>query len=199
MLSYMIGDVAEITATGIVLDHNGIGYEITLSAGDINRIHLNTEVKIYTHLQLRENEVSLFGFLSREDLTLFRLLIGVNGIGPKGAVAILSVLSADDLRFAIAAEDDKTIAKAPGIGKKTAQRVIIDLKDKIDFVDAVTTKAENGIAENTAGGSDERTEAILALNALGYSSAEALRAIHDLDTTDMTVEQIIKEGLKRLI
>ncbi len=198
MLSYMVGDVAEITPSGIVLDHNGIGYDITLSAGDINRVHLNTEVKLFTHLQIRENEVSLFGFLNREDLTLFRLLIGVNGIGPKGAVAILSVLSADDLRFAIAAEDDKAIAKAPGIGKKTAQRVIIDLKDKIDFVGAVTDRLDNG-NENTQVSSDERTEAILALNALGYSSSEALRAIHDIDTTGMTVEQIIKEGLKRLI
>lgn len=197
MFSYIQGRVEEINPEGIVLDHDGIGYEIGLPQSSLSELRKQMQLRVYTYLQVRDDGYSLFGFLKREDLDLFKLLIGVGGIGPKGALSILGVLSVDQLRFAIAAGDDKTIAKAPGIGKKTAQRVIVDLKDKIDF----TQTLENQLSSRTGDFSadDVRGEAILALNALGYSSAEALRAVSDLDTSSMSVEEVIRAGLKELV
>lgn len=198
MIAYMTGTVAEVNADGIVLDHNGCGYEIGVPASDLNELHTHTDVKIYTYLSVKEDGIALFGFLSKDELELFKMLIQVNGIGPRGAVAILGTLNAEELRFAIAAGDDKAIAKAPGIGKKTAQRIILDLKDKIDYEAAITG---SGVKQETGAGtdaSDARGEAILALEALGYTSSEALRSLRDVDTKDMDTEQIIRAGLKNL-
>lgn len=196
MFSYIQGRVEEIRPDGIVLDHDGIGYEIGLPQSSLSQIRGQMQLRVYTYLQVRDDGFSLFGFLKKEDLDLFKLLIGVSGIGPKGALSILGVLSSDQLRFAVAAGDDKTIAGAPGIGKKTAQRLILDLKDKIDFAQLLEDKMDAG--SDPAAANDARGEAILALNALGYSSTEALRAINDLDTSAMSVEEIIRAGLKNL-
>lgn len=196
MFSYIQGRVEEINPEGIVLDHDGIGYEIGLPQSSLSQIRRQMQLRVYTYLQVRDDGFSLFGFLKREDLDLFKLLIGVGGIGPKGALSILGVLSVDQLRFAIAAGDDKTIAQAPGIGKKTAQRVILDLRDKIDFTQTLEAQLDSKASDSSS--DDIRGEAILALNALGYSSAEALQAIRDLDISSMSVEDLIRAGLKEL-
>ncbi|EEP28409.1 Holliday junction branch migration protein RuvA [Shuttleworthella satelles] len=196
MFSYIQGRVEEINPEGIVLDHDGIGYEIGLPQSSLSQIRRQMQLRVYTYLQVRDDGFSLFGFLKREDLDLFKLLIGVGGIGPKGALSILGVLSVDQLRFAIAAGDDKTIAQAPGIGKKTAQRVILDLRDKIDFTQTLEAQLDSKASDRSS--DDIRGEAILALNALGYSSAEALQAIRDLDISSMSVEDLIRAGLKEL-
>ncbi len=196
MFSYIQGRVEEINPEGIVLDHDGIGYEIGLPQSSLSQLRRQMQLRVYTYLQVRDDGFSLFGFLKREDLDLFKLLIGVGGIGPKGALSILGVLSVDQLRFAIAAGDDKTIAQAPGIGKKTAQRVILDLRDKIDFTQTLEAQLDAKASDSSS--DDIRGEAILALNALGYSSAEALQAIRDLDISSMSVEDLIRAGLKEL-
>lgn len=196
MFSYIQGRVEEINPEGIVLDHDGIGYEIGLPQSSLSQLRRQMQLRVYTYLQVRDDGLSLFGFLKREDLDLFKLLIGVGGIGPKGALSILGVLSVDQLRFAIAAGDDKTIAQAPGIGKKTAQRVILDLRDKIDFTQTLEAQLDSRASDSSS--DDIRGEAILALNALGYSSAEALQAIRDLDISSMSVEDLIRAGLKEL-
>lgn len=196
MFSYIQGRVEEINPEGIVLDHDGIGYEIGLPQSSLSQLRRQMQLCVYTYLQVRDDGFSLFGFLKREDLDLFKLLIGVGGIGPKGALSILGVLSVDQLRFAIAAGDDKTIAQAPGIGKKTAQRVILDLRDKIDFTQTLEAQLDSRASDSSS--DDIRGEAILALNALGYSSAEALQAIRDLDISSMSVEDLIRAGLKEL-
>ena len=196
MFSYIQGRVEEINPEGIVLDHDGIGYEIGLPQSSLSQIRRQMQLRVYTYLQVRDDGFSLFGFLKREDLDLFKLLIGVGGIGPKGALSILGVLSVDQLRFAVAAGDDKTIAQAPGIGKKTAQRVILDLRDKIDFTQTLEAQLDSRASDSSS--DDIRGEAILALNALGYSSAEALQAIRDLDISSMSVEDLIRAGLKEL-
>ena len=194
MFSYIQGRVEEINPEGIILD--GIGYEIGLPQSSLSQLRRQMQLRVYTYLQVRDDGFSLFGFLKREDLDLFKLLIGVGGIGPKGALSILGVLSVDQLRFAIAAGDDKTIAQAPGIGKKTAQRVILDLRDKIDFTETLEAQLDSKASDSSS--DDIRGEAILALNALGYSSAEALQAIRDLDISSMSVEDLIRAGLKEL-
>ena len=196
MFSYIQGRVEEINPEGIILDHDGIGYEIGLPQSSLSQLRRQMQLRVYTYLQVRDDGFSLFGFLKREDLDLFKLLIGVGGIGPKGALSILGVLSVDQLRFAIAAGDDKTIAQAPGIGKKTAQRVILDLRDKIDFTETLEAQLDSKASDSSP--DDIRGEAILALNALGYSSAEALQAIRDLDISSMSVEDLIRAGLKEL-
>lgn len=142
----------------------------------------------------------LYGFLSKDDLEIFKLLITVSGIGPKGGLAILSTLSADDLRFAILSGDSKAISKAPGIGAKTAQRVILDLKDKLSLEDAFEKKLENqasGVAASM--NSTVKNDAVMALNALGYSSTESLKAVSKVDITeDMDVEDVLKFALKNM-
>lgn len=141
----------------------------------------------------------LFGFLTKDDLFVFRLLLGVSGIGPKGALAILSVMTTDDLRFAVLGDDAKAIAKAPGVGAKTAQRLILELKDKLSIEDAFEQKlAKNdNPVQNKAKGA--KNEAIEALVALGYSSSEALKALNGIEITDDTdVEDILKAALKNM-
>ena len=142
----------------------------------------------------------LYGFLSKDDLEIFKLLNTVSGIGPKGGLAILSTLSADDLRFAILSGDSKAISKAPGIGAKTAQRVILDLKDKLSLEDAFEKKLENqasGVAASM--NSTVKNDAVMALNALGYSSTESLKAVSKVDITeDMDVEDVLKLALKNM-
>ena len=151
---------------------------------------------------MREDALQLYGFLTRDELSMFKLLITVSGIGPKGALGILSVMDADALRFAILADDAKSISKAPGIGAKTASKLILELKDKMDFEEAVTHVLDQGQAEAAGGGSDggmAANDAIQALVALGYTSTEAVKAVKKVDiTADMTVEDILRAGLKNL-
>ena len=141
----------------------------------------------------------LYGFLSKEDLIFFKLLIGVSGIGPKGAVAILSVLSTDDLRFAVMGEDAKTIARAPGIGAKTAQRLILELKDKISLADVFEEKPNLGDRQPDVSTAAVKNDAVAALVALGYSSSEAVKALSGIAVTEeTTVEDLLKQCLKNM-
>lgn len=199
MISYIKGELSEIAADRIVVETGGIGYEIKVPGTALPALpSLGSQVKIYTYLQVREDGLSLFGFLSRDDLEVFRLLLTVNGIGPKGALGVLSVLSPDDLRFAVLSDDIKTISRAPGLGKKTAQKVILELKDKFSLEDAFEKKM---VQEETAPGkaADAKGEAVQALTALGYSSSEALQAVRNLpDTEGLGVEEILKQALKRM-
>lgn len=201
MYAYLKGTIEEIAEDNLVLEVNGIGYNVKISARTVNAVGgIGSFVKIYTYTLVREDTFSLYGFLTRDDLEIFKKLITVNGIGPKGGLAILSVMSADELRFAILSGDAKAISKAPGIGAKTAERVILDLKDKISLEDALTPKESVSITA-LAGGTDSnsKNEAIEALTALGYSGSEALRAVKQVEASeDTSVEEILKAALKFL-
>lgn len=156
---------------------------------------------MYTYLHLREDVMVLYGFLTKDDLELFKQLITVSGIGPKGGLAILSTLDADDLRFAVLSGDAKAISKAPGIGAKTAQRVILELKDKMSLEDAFEKKTMH-VEERaqSAGGASVKNDAVMALTALGYSSTESLKAVSKVTITeDMDVEDVLKAALKFLL
>lgn len=196
MYSYISGELVEVNEDTIVVDNHGIGYEFAVSRSTVASMHLlGQQVKVYTYLHVREDAMMLFGFATKEELELFRLLIGVNGIGPKGALAILGVLTPADLRFAILAEDAKAIASAPGIGAKTAQRVIIDLRDKIDGV------ASSGLAGVTQvfGNQGVKQDVLDAMESLGYSASEALRAMEGIEFDEETsVEVVLKEVLKKM-
>lgn len=203
MIGYLRGEIADITEELLVLEVGGIGYNIKISANTAQLLHGRGEdVKIYTHLSVREDAMQLYGFLTKDDLDFFRLLIGVNGIGPKGGQAILSAIRPDDLRFAILSGDAKTISKAPGIGAKTAQRIILDLKDKISLEDAFEQKLANEAMNEKIGESQSmgsRKEAIEALVALGYSNTDALKAVKSVELTEnMDSETILKQALKKM-
>ena len=201
MYSYIKGTLVEASAEGIVVDNQGIGYGILVPGQMLEYLpSIGEEVKIYTYHYVREDMIALYGFLTREDVNIFKMLIGVSGIGPKGALAILSVMSTDDLRFAILGEDAKAIARAPGIGAKTAQRLIIELKDKISLEDAFEQKLANQgkkAEKNPATG--VKNEAILALTSLGYSQSEALQVLSGIEIKeDSAVEDVLKEALKQM-
>ena len=201
MYSYIKGELAEVNTDHIVIDVGGIGYMIYIPAQSLNYLPGIGEVlKVHTYLYMREDAMILYGFLTKDDLEMFKLLITVSGIGPKGGLAILSTLSSDDLRFAVLSGDSKAISKAPGIGSKTAQRVIIDLKDKMSLEDAFEKKLEHENEEiNVSSNSQVKNDAVMALNALGYSSTESLKAVSKVDITeDMDVEDVLKAALKHM-
>lgn len=202
MYSYIKGELSEIVAENhIVVENGGIGYNIYIPGQVLSLLPgVGEEVKIYTYLCVREDAFILYGFLTRDDLNVFKLLIGVSGIGPKGALAILSVMSTDDLRFAVLSDDAKAIAKAPGVGNKTAQRLIIELKDKLSLEDAFEQKlshTQEAVSGNGLKGI--RNETVEALVSLGYSSTEALKVLRDIEITeDSSVEDILKLALKQM-
>ena len=200
MIGYIKGVIEEIEENSILLDRGGLGFRIYMPAVLLDRdVHAGDEVKIYTHLQVKEDDMQLYGFFSRDDLEVFRLLLNVSGIGPKGAMNILSVISADDLRFAVLSDDAAAIAKAPGIGKKTAQKLILELKDRFRLEDAFEMKLAHGRENPAAGTADNgaSAEAIQALTALGYSATEAMQAVRKVDGAEgMDTEAILKAALK---
>lgn len=200
MISYIRGKVTEIQDGVIVVENNGMGFNIHVPATVISSFKtIGEEVKVYTYLQIREDAHSLFGFLSRDDLDIFKMLINVNGIGPKGALAILSTISPDDLRFAILSDDAKLIATAPGIGNKTAQKLILELKDKVKLENAFETYAKNNEQADMGDVMNARNEAVEALVSLGYGNAEAMRAVMNVETDDEDdSEKILKLALKKL-
>lgn len=203
MISYIKGELAEVAEQSIILECGGIGYEISVPVSTLTELPpIGNEIKIHTYLYVREDAVNLYGFLTKEDLYVFKLLIGVNGIGPKGALGILSAITPDELRFAILADDVKSIAKAPGIGNKTAQKLIIELRDKLKLTDVFEQSIANnskGIETSEMANSDIRSEAIQALASLGYSLSEATKAVGKVEIgSDTTVEQLLKDALKKI-
>jgi len=202
MINYIKGELADINEAYIVVEVGNIGYEVFLPSSTIMGLPpIGSTIKLYTYLHVREDAINLFGFKTKDELEMFKLLITVNGIGPKGALGILSAMSADDLRFAVLAEDAKTIAKAPGIGNKTASKLILELKDKLKLESAFEQRLANvqskqGTASSVA---EKRDEAIQALTVLGYSASDALKIVNKIDITeDMTSEEILKLCLKRI-
>lgn len=202
MIAYVKGTLEEYGEDSVVLDVNGIGYRIRIPSRVLeNMPPLGTTIKLHTYYYVREDAQSLFGFQDKEDLAMFKLLLNVSGVGPKGALGILSFLSASALKLAVIAKDSKMISKAPGIGAKTAQRILIDLKDKVTVEDAFSAQDENITnAGNTAAPANSaRNDAVEALNALGYGPSESYKAVNMVEITeDMDSEQILKAALKNL-
>ena len=204
MYEYITGRIETLTPASVVVEAAGVGYFLNISLQTFSQIGSRTEVKLYAHFAVREDAQVLYGFFSRQDLKMFNQLLGVTGIGPKAALGILSSLSPDDLRMAIIAEDSKAIAKAPGIGPKTAKRVILDLKDKISMDEVLPLQFAGGQTEvavtAAASGVDGAgKEAIEALVALGYSPTEATKAVRQVTITeDMNSEAVLKASLKFL-
>lgn len=199
MIAFVKGKIEDLSEENVVIDIGGVGVNVKISAGTFNLLPgIGGEVKLYTYTSVREDAFILFGFLTKDELELFKKLITVNGIGPKGGLSILSVMSADELRFAIVSGDGTAIARAPGIGKKTAERVILDLRDKISLED---TLIHRKMQVSGAAGQDSHAvnEAVEALTALGYSASDALQAVKKVAPDEnMDVETLLKLALKNM-
>ena len=201
MYAYIKGTIEYIADEYVVMDNHGIGYRIFVPGNALTSLRTGEEQTLYTHFAVREDALQLYGFLSQDDLDLFRKLLGVSGVGPKGALGILSVMNADDLRFAILSDDAAAISRAPGIGKKTAQKVILELKDKLDLLDAFEKKAANTELAAAGEAGSAQADAVMALTALGYGNTEAMKAVRkaasENDAAD--AETLIKMALKLML
>lgn len=200
MISFIRGTVSSVSENKVEIDTGSFGFEVNVPMSVIGNLPpVGEDTELYTHLNVKEDEMSLYGFSTRDELQMFRLLINVSGIGPKGAISMLSALTPTDIRFAVMAKDAKALSKAPGIGAKTAERIIIELKDRVSLEDSLDSfSGPSHKSGASLGDTSAKNEAITALTALGYSGSEALKAVNGIDTEGKTTEDILKEALKRL-
>lgn len=204
MIASVNGKLEGVTAESVIIDVNGLGVEAIVPGTVINRLpKVDDNVKLYTYLHVREDVMQLYGFLEKEDLDFFKLLITVNGIGPKAGVAILSSMPVDILTFAILSEDIKTIEKAQGIGAKTAKKLVLELKDKVGIIKSPKNISSGSYEETVSDigiNNEIKDEAVQVLTALGYSQTEAMKAISTVEMTEgITSEELVKLSLKNLM
>ena len=205
MIAYVNGILENVEEGNAVVDVNGFGINVNISGGTYDRLPgIGEMVKLYTYTNVKEDAFNLFGFLSRDELNLFKMLITVNGVGPKAGLSILSVMTPDDVRFAIMSGDTKSISKAPGIGKKTAERITLELKDKLKISenDFLGSAPSGSTGEAFEGVNPARDEAVAALVALGYNSSESMKAVRKVlsgnpDAGEDT-ERLLKLALKEM-
>ena len=202
MFSYIRGTLADIDDNVVTVENNGIGYGMSASLNTIRQLPaIGSEVKLNTKLIPKEDSLTLYGFYDKEELKMFELLLCVSGIGPKGALAILGNMTVSDIQFAVAGGDAKAFAAAPGIGKKTAERIIIDLKDKVDIIGAFEAKITSDLSgsKKAAPSTSVKEEVLEALVALGYSPSNAARALDKMTITESTTtEQLLSDTLKQM-
>lgn len=201
MISYIKGTLERRAESYIIIETGGIGYQVFVSPATLAKLsQTGAEVKVFTYFSVKEDGMSLYGFASQEEQEMFHKLLTVSGVGPKGALGFLSMLKPSEIIMAILSDDVKTLSKAPGVGRKTAQRVILELKDKFKTEEALSMGGEEleGIVETSIGG-DAKFEAIDAMTALGYSRSEAAKAVNAVAAEGMSTEEILKAALKKMI
>ena len=193
MISFIKGEVAKKGLDYIVLDNNDIGYYINTSVSTLNKLREGEIVRIQTYMHIREDNMSLYGFLSEDEIELFKKLISVNGVGPKAGLSVLSTYGANTIKEIILKDDATRMSKVPGIGKKTASKIILELKDKVGVLDSIETGEEEiGVSQMNSGASD----VLNALISLGFNSYEAKKTLDKIDFTGKSENEIIKEALK---
>ena len=200
MISYIKGILEDMSPGMVVVDNHGIGYQMMVPMRGESFPKIGQEIKIYTHMHVREDDASLFGFLSKEEKEAFELLIGVNGIGPKVGLSVLSTLSVYELKMAVISEDVKTISKTPGLGPKGAKKLILELKDKLSFEELEEDGVGAEIFDTSVDSSDSVMITIEGLVSLGYSKSEAAIAVNKVeDAKDLTPEELLKKALKNIM
>ena len=197
MISYIKGTLEIKAKDYIVVDVGGIGYKIFMSETAINELEKGTEVKVFTYMRVREDDISLYGFLNNEELVTFELLISVGGVGAKSAITILSNITPSKFALAVITNDVNTLKKLPGIGAKTAARIILELKDKMKTEQSIEESKNEEIKEAIVL-DNKANDAVEALCVLGYTRKDVEMALAKIDTSKLTVEEIIKQGLKYL-
>ena len=199
MFYYLSGVVAEMEANLAVIDCGGVGYACATTNYTLSQLKKGEKAKLYTYMNVREDAVDLFGFSSQSELHSFKLLLGVSGVGPKAALSILSANTPANLAMAVVMGDEKALTAAPGIGKKIAQRIILELKDKL-------AKEQSSFSPDTGGSvpvmvlpNDKAKEAGAALAVLGYNGSEVAAALKGIDMDALPLEEIIRQALKRMV
>lgn len=202
MIAFVRGELVSVEEEKVIVDAGGIGYNVFVSASTLSKLPAEgREIKLYTYMNVKEDLMQLYGFMTKDELHVFKLIIGVSGIGPKGGLGILSQLTPDDLRFAVASKDVKAISAAPGIGKKTAEKLILELKDKLSIEDVLNHQSEEEhVVNSTSMNYEVQSDAVQALVALGYGNTEALKAVKQVEIEEnMSVETVLKKALKYLM
>ncbi len=204
MIYHLIGELVLAEPGTAVIDCNGVGYRLTISSVTLGKLSASTDkskVKLFTYMSVREDAVELFGFYEYDELTAFKMLITVSGVGPKAAMAVLSVLSPDKLAMAVSAGDSKLISTAQGVGAKTAARIVLELKDKIAKEISVSSTSDVGVAfiENAEDNKNKLSDVMNTLTVLGYTKTEASYALKDIDIAALDTESIIRAALKKLM
>jgi Holliday junction DNA helicase RuvA len=203
MIAHVRGTVEQVGDQNAVLEAGGIGYLIHASAATLSRLPRRGETaRLFTYMQVTDTGVSLHGFLTQEELNIFRMLIAVSGIGPKVATSVLATLNPEQIVIAIVSGDDVAFSKAPGVGKKTAQRILLELRDKIKSLSIIGASEEGvgkGVPLAAVLSTSEKQDAADALLALGYGRGEAMRAVLEVAQEDMKTEQIVRLSLKKLM
>ncbi len=200
MISYIKGTLEDISETGVVIEAGGLGYFVSMPPSFTVKYKLHTEVKIFTYMSVKEDGISLFGFENKKQLQLFKRLTSVSGVGGKSALALLGSASVNEITTAIIANDVNMICRAPGLGKKTAQRIILELKDKIsteELSNAISGEI-TGEAGQSAVLTDSRSEALEAMIVLGYGRSEALKALSDVYSPEDDTSGLLKKALKKI-
>ncbi len=204
MIATIKGEVLFTDASSVVIECGGVGFRVFATTAVLGSAVVGTEIFLYTYMQVKEDGISLFGFASMDEKMLFEQLIGVSGVGPKGAMSILSFMGADNLRFAVVSADAKAIAKSPGVGAKTAQKIILELKDKVNLEETLSSGIGSSSSAGSTGGtgafSIAETDAYLALCALGYGQTQALEAVKEVGAGDgVDSDEILRQALKKLL
>ena len=200
MFYYVDGTVTVLKQGLAVIDCGGVGYACHASQNTISKLKIGTRARLLTYLNVREDIFELYGFIDEEEQSCFEMMIGVSGVGPKAALSILSVAPPDRLALSIITGDEKMLMQAPGIGKKIAQRIVLELRDKMSKEQIETASASSPVAAAAvSGGVNHTQEAVAALMVLGYTQAEALHAMEGLDAAGMDAEEIIRQCLKKLV
>lgn len=197
MIAFIKGTAAYVDTEGVIIDNQGIGYQVKTPSSIVEKVSAGDQVMLFTHLYVREDMLALYGFLSKEELHTFQVLLGVNGIGPKAALSVLSTMTVSQLYYAVFSEDSKSISKTPGIGPKGAKRMIMELKDKLSMDEITGDGQEDYPSEVVPANSDSISDAMEAMVALGYSNGEAYRAVHGVKgAADLDADHLLKEALK---
>ena len=200
MFYYVNGTVTVLEQGLAVIDCGGVGYACHASQNTIGQLKIGAHARLLTYLNVREDIFELYGFIDEEEQSCFKMMIGVSGVGPKAALSILSIAPPDRLALSIITGDEKMLMQAPGIGKKIAQRIVLELRDKMSKEQLETASAASpAVAAAASGGVNHTQEAVAALMVLGYSQAEALHAMEGLDAAGMEAEEIIRQCLKKLV
>ena len=199
MFYYLRGEVSLIDLNLIVLDCGGVGFSVNTSTNTISRVKLGETVRLYTYCSIREDAFDIYGFSSKSELETYKLLISVTGVGPKAALAILSSVTPDGLQMAVVTQNEKMLTNAPGVGKKIAQRILLELKDKLGAVTELDLSGSTGVTVAPIGPGSNAAEAIQALQVLGYDQNSINAAMKGLDTQTMETQDIIKAALKAMM
>lgn len=195
MLAYIKGELTAITNEYVVIEAGGLGYKIFMPETAIEKLgKIGNHVKVHTYYKVREDDISIFGFNTQEELRMFELLLSVSGVGAKTAVVIISTIEPSNFAFAVISEDISELVKIPGIGKKSAQRIVLELKDKLKK-EAISVEADMKVSSKADNNSNDVKEAMSALQVLGYTNKEIEKAFEKIDKSNCTIEELIKKGL----